>query len=762
MGETLVGRTRAGRFARRFRLLLVPLVVAGAATFATPSVALGITGATNSGVTTYVVNPDKNEIDVTVAYTIKNTTKSKSATVTCYEYFTCTQTTDYYFNGVHVLIDASGGPVSVTSNAGKVTQAAYSGSDTPSGLRALKLTYPNVWYGQTRSVTAKYAIPAGMTGTSFKALKSYASVCATTNIWTAVDSEKINVVLPAGFKVISAGGMDAETATNGTTTLSTTNTNIGRYACVEAINPAGLESATATGANTSFTVQSWPEDAAWKTSVTGFIAADAPKIEAFTGLPMAKGPFALAEAAEAEVAVGYDTDKTPTVRLPGKATEAQVIQAMAEEGYGSAFAEPWMAAGLAGYAQQIAGSGSGACTAPTSGQPLSPWRTVAFDTRNQDRAVHDQQEQMACSIFSAWAKDAGHDRFVAALTAASRGDNPYAAGSTTAAASASPITTRLLLDMVDERAMIPAGLTDLDRAQNLLADTQVLPLSDLRQRSEARAQYHALATSAGTWSIPPVIREAMASWKFEDAKAAMETASQIVALRDQTQKTAAGLKLDGTKLQQDFEAAKSQAELSAVLTLAKSESEAAGKVAEAARLQGADRSILQSIGLVGADVSTPLEQARTALAAVKPADASSSAQSVIDTMNGAGDQGTLRAGIAGGVVLALLLLLVVALVMRRRRNRAAALAAASAAAASAPAMPQPNVFDPAAMAGYSPAWSNSPESTAAGAASWAASTPPDLATAAPAMPENLAAAAESGTVETVAEAGNPDPGAGQP
>ena len=351
-----------------------------------------------------------------------------------------------------------------------------------------------------------------------------------------------------------------------------------------------------------------------------------------------------------------------------------------------------------------------------------------FDSAESDRSIHDAQEQSACYVFSTWAQLAGHDRFVAALAAAYRGENPYADGSTTAATATRPITAKLLLDMVDERAMIPAGVTDLDKAQSLLTGTQVLTESDLQARSAARAKYHALLTTAGAWKLPPAIRDAMTAWKFTDATAAMNAASQILAFRDRAQKDVAELKLNGTTLQSGFEAAKTQADLDAVLALAKGEADAAAKVAEASRLERADRSIVQSIGLLGRDVSTPMSQARAALDAVKPADASASAQTVIDSINHAGDEGTVRAAAVIGVLLALLLLVAVRLVVRRRRRRAA-----TALTVGQDALAQPNVFDPASMAGFMAAPPNSLEGT------WTAPQPVE---AAPAPP-----VAEAGPVE---------------
>jgi hypothetical protein len=679
---------------RRLQLLLVPLAVAGAVTLATPQAASAASGAIETGSTTYVVNPEKNEIDVTVTYAIKNTTKSKSRSVTCYSYFTCNQTTSYYFNTVYFLVDAGAGPVSVTSNAGKVSQAPQ--ADAPSSTRGIKLTYPAVWYGQTRVVTARYAILAGPKATSFyMALKSYAHVCARNNVWTTLSSSSVNIVLPAGFAIADAGILQTATSKDGATTLSTTaDVNWSNSECIDAVNPAGLETSSVSAGKTTVAIQSWPEDTDWKTRLTGILNQDVSKIEDMTGLPMDSGPYALAEAGSSEVGVAYASDTNPTVRVSSGATDSVIIEAIATHGYAGTFTEPWMAAGLAGYTARSIGEGT--CTKPSRAVVLEPWHKVALATSSVDLPTRMVQAGAACAVFTEWAKDVGPDRFKAALVAASRGENPYANAATVAATATQPISPQLLLDMIDERGMIPSGIGGLDDAQSLLVGSGVFDETQLQARATARAQYHALATTAATWSLPPVIRNAMAAWDFTAATNAMKAASQILALRDQSQKAVTGLKLDGTKLQEGFESAATQADLDALLTLAKSESDAASKIAEASQLEGSGKDILQSIGLVGSNVSGRMDQARSSLAGVKPADATNSAQGVIDDINQSSIQGILR------VVVILVALLALVFAMFRRRRRRLALAPAGV-------LDQANAFGPSAPDGLTPSQPTLPE-----------------------------------------------------
>jgi hypothetical protein len=147
----------------------------------------------------------------------------------------------------------------------------------------------------------------------------------------------------------------------------------------------------------------------------------------------------------------------------------------------------------------------------------------------------------------------------------------------------------------------------------------------------------------------------------------MATAKKIVEGRDSIQKLIPSLSLDGTTLQKQFEAATTQADLDALLTLIQKEADAAAAVDQATRLSNGNRSVPQSIGLLGTDVQTPLAQSKTDLANVKPESATTAAQQVIDTIDKSNDQGLLRVGIVAGILAAILLLLALVIYLRQRR-----------------------------------------------------------------------------------------------
>jgi hypothetical protein len=179
----------------------------------------------------------------------------------------------------------------------------------------------------------------------------------------------------------------------------------------------------------------------------------------------------------------------------------------------------------------------------------------------------------------------------------------------------------------------------------------------------------------------------------------MDTVNQILTLRDRIQGSVSILSLDGTAIQTQFEAAKTQADLDALLALTKRESDAAARVAQAQQLNDGGYSIFQTIGLLGTDPGASIGEAAAAIKNVKPDDASAAAQKAIDAINGASTQGLIRLGILLGLLLALFAAGVSAW---RRRQRATVSPVTAAGAAAWPYGP-PGGYDPAAWAPAPPA-----------------------------------------------------------
>jgi hypothetical protein len=237
-----------------------------------------------------------------------------------------------------------------------------------------------------------------------------------------------------------------------------------------------------------------------------------------------------------------------------------------------------------------------------------------------------------------------------------------------------------LLDLLDERA--GANFDDLWSEWVVNRTEQ----RELDSRATAREQYARLVEDAGAWNLPRDLRFTMGSWTFDEAEADMTLATTVLGERDQVV-TAAG-RLDVSPpphLEQLFEqdgglkAAKAEADL---------EVEVLGDIATTTRRLDEKETILESIGLVGADPAAFLSAARTAFEADDLHAAGRDADQALAARTGAAEAGQTRVLLAGGGVLVLSGATFVGVRVRRRRRRAAA-----TGAAAEPAIPRETADD---------------------------------------------------------------------
>ncbi|HEY4634510.1 MAG TPA: hypothetical protein VIH00_11405 [Candidatus Limnocylindrales bacterium] len=185
-------------------------------------------------------------------------------------------------------------------------------------------------------------------------------------------------------------------------------------------------------------------------------------------------------------------------------------------------------------------------------------------------------------------------------------------GDTTAAGTAEtgdgPPDWRVLLDLLEGRT--DATYDDLWRAW--VARPTDLPLLDAR--AAARDRYAALVAQAGDWRLPAIVREAMRSWRFEDAAVLIDEAAAILDRRTEVQAAAAAAGLaPPAGLRATFE---DDDGFDDAVTQAAAELEAIDRYAEAVALRPSGRrdSVLVAMGLWGETPEAELARAKAAFA----------------------------------------------------------------------------------------------------------------------------------------------------
>ena len=695
---------------RRLLLGLVPVILAGSATLASPVPVLAAGGIVENGTTTYVVNPAKSEIDVTVQLSIANNIPIKEWSVPCGA-FMCDQMINYEIDSAYIWVPAQAASIKAVvdpkdfAHDTKVKQSVYK---TDATGREIKLKFITLGQGGRITLDVTYVIPAG-TGKAggFRALKAYAEMCGA---GSGTDSGSVSIVVPDNFDVGFTSGttLTLSSDSNGMQTYSsgTVASPDMFWTCMEATRPDVLTSTDVTAGDQDFTLRAWPEDSTWAATISADLQHDIPALEDLTGLHMPGGTIAIDEAGNSQLGEysGTYNSTTKTADLTESTDQQTVAHELSHIWFNSELLDDtWMYEGLAVYSERAAGASDYKPCAdpgqyPGTGAPsIVVWKYLDNNSTTTDEKVATWQYAASCYLITQVADAIGPDNFKAVLAAASKDEIAYL-GTGPAEVSVdggSSISSRALLDLIAERGMLPAGVTDLDQTQTLFGKYGLYTADLLSARSQARSDYHTLLATTGTWGLPMAVRSAMASWDFAGAQTAMATVTQILTVRDQISKNLPGFKVDGSGLQTAYESAATQKDLDAVLVLANQEAAAASKVNQADQANSASRNVLQSIGLIGVDVSGPLAQANTDLRNAKPADATTSAQKVMDSINSSSNQGLLRIVLILLLILVLLGIALLVRMLRRRRRARKALAAEAALTLAAP-------LDPALLDAGSP------------------------------------------------------------
>jgi hypothetical protein len=692
--------------------LLVLVVVGMGLTTARPAAAAALpareitppieasNGYRETATTTYSVNPARARVDVTIQVEFKNTKPP-------------TPTTTYFYNQVYVFTEHAATHVAVHVDH---NPAAVILMDRRQGAfdRRLVRWGTALLFGQTRHIIVTYRLPSGAprSTSEIRVGEAIASFCV---IGQGDDGGATRVVIPAAFDVTvssGAGGVLREPTGTGTSGHGTVTWSTGRldrpfefWACLSGTNVDGYATHVfQSPSGRSIRIEAWPEDKAWDREVQGEIDDILTDLETLVG----RGIPGSIQVVVREVGGGelglyagfYDPD-TGVARIGEDLGQGGTLAHELSHTWFNdrAFFDRWVSEGLAEWARVSIVPDT--CPAPSSypgagGPNLDVWQFVGPRDGETQFEIVQYEYNAACYLWLDVAEKMGQDRMRTVLGALFDSGAAYRSGDSVPTRPKSAATWRQVLDAIDELGLVPAGFDDLDYAQDLFL-TYGIGREDraaLAERSDARAAYHALAAELGDWVIPPAILEPMAQWRFQVAQDALATAAAIRASVAHANATLPGLDAANGPVRALFEGATSVADLEAAATKAADQASAADTVVAARARIDAPRDALAQLGLLWGDPSGPLAAATAAAANADLAGTQASVATIDGLIDGASQQGLIRAGIGAWAVLLLLLFLFL-LARRRSSRRAAALAAAAAppaaeappAAAAPPAMP---------------------------------------------------------------------------
>jgi hypothetical protein len=463
------------------------------------------------------------------------------------------------------------------------------------------------------------------------------------------------------------------------------------------------------GAASVVLVRAWADDTAWRDRVTGLVDRALPVLEELIGVPWPIGsPLVIEEslARGTDGSAGLFDPTSPRIEVSYAASDAIVLHELAHAWFnGGLVADRWAAEAFASYYAGLAAAQLGMTPEPLD--PVDPSAAVAIPLNawgdaaepETDAYAYAASAQLARSIADrvgavnltlAWGRIA---QGIAAYPANQAVDPLEDAGPEDGAP---PPDWRALLDTLEEVGGQP--LDDLWRAWVTRPEDEAA----LDARAPARLAYQDAVEQAGSWRLPPIVREAMRAWRFDVARQLMNDADAVLAQRDalQASASAAGVTLPDT-LRTTFEGTEGLAAAAAEAELEQGTVDAIA-AAEAGRPTTGDlgEQAMIFIGLIAVDPEGRLALARTSLAVGDIETAYVAALAAEAAWVDAADLGRTR--LVSAVLLTLAGLLLLSL-FRQRRRRVLADASAKAAAPGSAATPASSGYSASSAAHASPA-----------------------------------------------------------
>jgi hypothetical protein len=641
--------------------------------------------------TTYSVEPERARIRVTVGLSITNRIPDAVSLVPCTRWefdpyigwYTlpdvCPRTTRYYLTQTYVWVESGARNLTVKADRGTVKWTVTSRDD---GFVTYRLDFSPIYRNQTRKVTVAYEIVGGPPRSASRTRlgQAYLSFCASAHgASTELDSETVKIIVPAAFEVdVVPSPLPASSAQGSTVLVANLDGSEATafYRCLSGTNDAALHQTTLVSASAvPIRVLSWPEDDEWRAAVGGMAKGVFDALVDLIGRPPPTSAMTIRETAGGllgEYAGFFETESGTAYVSEDYGQPGLLAHEMAHAWFDEAtFGSRWMYEGLAEWAAvEVSGPSTDRCDPPPypglGTLDLDDWPILGPRATEADRQRVDALYDEACSLFDAIAERAGSARMRDALEALFLRRPAYDDGGP-GRNIGQPIDWRYVLDVIDERALVPAGIRDLEFAEGLFVRFGVASRDELIGRAAARAAYHRLVGDLDRWSMPAVIPRALEDWQFEAARSMISSVAEAWSQVQAADALVPGLGAADGPVGRAVETARSAEDLVRAADLATQQRKAAEVVLAARDALGRSRDPLEELGLVGTDLAA-LERPIMGAAARADLDAARAGLAALEAVLGeARRHGMLRL-LAGAVPLVLLLFLGGWFVRRRRRH----------------------------------------------------------------------------------------------
>lgn len=609
----------------------------------------------------YDVQPESHRVRVTVDMVLTNRMRD-------------TRTTRYYFDRANLSVLPGTSGFDLTSSGAASARAKVSKSTAKYTILQLDLGR-RIYSGKTASYRLVFDI-VDKGGAATRDVRIGSSLVAFGAWAYATDStpgSTVQVTFPAGYQVdVQSGELPAPTtAADGSTTFQTGKLAkpLAFAAYFVADRPASSvdqkRSVTVDGTPVEVTIRAWADETAWSDRVATLVTGALPLLAERVGLPWPRAGGLTFQETITRTTGGYAGLFDPSLGQVEVAYDADDFVVLHESAHtwfnGGLLADRWANEAFASFyalevapALKIKTTADGLTTDLESAKiALNDWGAIGTENPKTEDFAYAATLALAQAI----AKRGGDDGLRAVWADAAGKIGAYQPPATGGGAADpekvdGPPDWRGLLDLFEAET----GVSFDDLWRTWVARDVDLPLLDARK--DARTLYDRTVTAAGDWQLPRAVRDAMRSWRFDQARTMLDATTTILAQRAQiaTEAASSGLTVPAT-LRTAFESPDGFA--SATL-------EATGELAAiahyhtavAARLAAID--FLQQVGLWGTDPAGDLARAKTMFAAGDLTGSATASGAAAAAWTGAEATGRTRllslAGLAVALVFALILL----------------------------------------------------------------------------------------------------------
>jgi hypothetical protein len=565
--------------------------------------------------------------------------------------------TQFYYSGASFAIQAEATRIRATTGGRPLS---VSTRERRGYLEATVAFERDLFFGKSTKLRLTFDLPGGRprSASDIRVNGAFVAFFA----WAFGDAGSVRIVVPPGFEAQTSGDELSRADDAGRTILSAGRVEDATswYAAVIAERRDGLTHnrlRIATGE--SVVVRAWPGDAVWNDEVSDLLTRGLPVLDSLIGLPWPVADDLVVTEVHTPLLEGYAGIYNPATDEIEISEDLDDLTTLHEASHawfnGDLFQERWINEGLADTYAALALERIGVAkpspdaVSPTGGAafPLEAWPPPGRVDDAETEASEAYGYNASWTVMAAIVADLGDERMRDVFDAADRGAIAYRGAPEPETVGGGTPDWRRFLDLLEE-------LGGSDEAGELF-ERWVVPANDLprlEERAAARERYAALVAAGGDWLPPLAIRRPMSQWSFDAALAGIETAKQLLALRDEIDRRsgALGVTPPGT-LETAYEAAASEADLDAARPIAVGQLDAIGALEGAEAALSAPRDFVTAVGLWGADPGATYASAEAEFQANdldRAGDDARAAKAVLDGAPDAG-RGRLLAGAGAGV-----------------------------------------------------------------------------------------------------------------